>query len=176
MDRANKRNANQNAKAVVASAAPIGRPPRKDANEMSISMESSKSSLAAANNTASFIRANSEDLNISQSRDRMALSNNPFTSSGSFTAASFNGSGGSNNSTNQATVHAIAANATAASRYRMTYGDIGRAPAEDAEEYEEDFEDEVVEKYTDNHHYQQQQQQHSSSYDYKRGEEKKGHK
>eukprot|EP00601_Ochromonadales_sp_CCMP2298_P008049 CAMPEP_0173207488 /NCGR_PEP_ID=MMETSP1141-20130122/21960_1 /TAXON_ID=483371 /ORGANISM="non described non described, Strain CCMP2298" /LENGTH=497 /DNA_ID=CAMNT_0014133777 /DNA_START=160 /DNA_END=1650 /DNA_ORIENTATION=- len=164
-----------------------GRPPRKDANEMSISMESSRSS-AVSNNSVSISGASapgasdksasasvsssasasaSGDFSISRelsrelSRDRMQLSNNPFTSSGSFRHEDLNGSlnnsmgsmhngssssmgsvGMGNSASGMSGAAGVAAQ-NAASRYRMAY-DIGQAPAE---EYEEDFEDETVERY-----------------------------
>lgn len=83
-------------------AAPKTHSSKKDQCEMSISME------------------NSQDLSMSMSRDRMSMSNNPYTSSGRIVM-----NGGPN----------------AASRYRMVY-DIGSAPTE--EEYDDDFEDVVA--------------------------------
>lgn len=145
-----------------------GRPLRKDANEMSISMESSRSSAAAGGIHATSSQHSSDDLNTS--RDRMNISNNPFTSSGSFNfnsssfsgaSASFNSSGGvaSSNPTVRA-IHA-ASTTTAASRYRMAYN-IGDAAPEERDEYEEDDFEEEVETYEhDSHH----------SYDYKRRDE-----
>jgi hypothetical protein len=161
-----------------------GRPPRKDANEMSISMESSRSSLAQQQ--AHFASQNnsghSEDmLGISRelSRDRMQLSNNPFTSSGSFnfSSASFSGTSSLTSSSggvaaihqNGGGVHhhgAHGANNVAASRYRMAQ-DIGRGSVPEGDEYAEDKfeddEDEEVHRYDDAGY---------SGYDYK-AEEKK---
>lgn len=153
-----------------------GRPLRKDANEMSISMESSRSSAAGGNNISTTITSYgsshaSEDL-LNTSRDRMNISsNNPFTSSGSFNfnsssfsgaSASFNSSGGAANNPTARAIHA-ASNTTAASRYRMAYG-IGDAAPEERDEYEEDEFEEEVETYEhDGHH----------GYDYKHQEEKK---
>lgn len=154
-----------------------GRPLRKDANEMSISMESSRSSAAGGNNISTTITSqstHSEDL-LNTSRDRMNISsNNPFTSSGSFNfnsssfsgaSASFNSSGGAANNPTARAIHA-ASNTTAASRYRMAYG-IGDAAPEERDEYEEDDFEEEVETYEhDGHHGHH-------GYDYKHQEEKK---
>lgn len=147
-----------------------GRPGRKDANEMSISMESSRSSAASAANAAAAINASAYSDDLNTSRDRMQLSsNNPFTSSGSFNfnsssfsgaSASFNNSSGgvaSSNPTARA-IHA-ASNSTAASRYRMAY-DSGDVPLVERDEYEEDEFEEEVEEF--DHH----------SYDYKQEEKK----
>lgn len=149
-----------------AAANAAGRPPRKDANEMSISMESSRSS-ALPNN----ISAHSEDLALS--RDRMQLSNNPFTSSGSFNfsnSASFSGasanasltsSSGGVAGSNINAQHGHSAyhnnnnNGTAASRYRMTYDIGGAVPAEEDCEYEEDDFEEEVERYESSYDYKQ---------------------
>ncbi len=151
---------------------------RKDANEMSISMESSRSSVGTAvtsgagagvgshlgMNASLSTMLSADDLNTS--RDRMQLSNNPFTSSGSFNFNSASFSAASNSSggvpANNPTARAIlsTANSTAASRYRLAYG-IGEAAPEERDEYEEDDFEEEVETYDHN------------SYDYKRQEEKK---
>lgn len=151
----------------------VGRPVRKDANEMSISMESSRSSVGTTGAGASGMNASlstilsADDLNTS--RDRMQLSNNPFTSSGSFNFNSASFSAASNSSSgvgaSNPTARAIlsTANSTAASRYRMTYG-IGEAAPQEQDEYEEDEFEEEVETYDHN------------SYDYKRQEEKKDSK
>lgn len=167
-----------------------GRPPRKDANEMSISMESSRSSLAAAQHQAHLSAHNtsghSEDaLGISRelSRDRMQLSNNPFTSSGSFNFSSASFSGTSSLTSSSGGVAAMHQNSggahhhggghppnTAASRYRMAQ-DIGRGSVPEGDEYAEDKfeddEDEEVHRYE--YDFKQEEKKSSGSYYPSRG-------
>mmetsp|Transcript_18518 Transcript_18518/g.31006 ORF Transcript_18518/g.31006 Transcript_18518/m.31006 type:complete len:549 (-) Transcript_18518:56-1702(-) len=125
---------------------------RRDVNEMSLSMESSRGSSSVAS-------GGHEDFSISReisrelSRGRMDVAPNPFTSSGSFNSSSF--TGGGNSFTGGVAAHANSAQQAqqllnAASRYRAAYDGLGAAPAEvEGEEYEEDFEEEAVERYQD---------------------------
>lgn len=140
-------------------AAPSGRPPRRDVNEMSISMESSIRSSNALN-AAHITQSNSsEDFVLSReaSRDRNGgLSNNPFTSSGSFQFRSASWREALNNHTNMEsnsvanTDYAVGPSSsqltTAASRYRAVY-DIGQVPVE--EYYSDDFDEDdgIAERY-----------------------------
>lgn len=158
-----------------------GRPPRKDANEMSISMESSRSSLGPPQQFRPIgLQAPSDELGISRevSRERTGLSNNPFTSSGSFNfnSASFSGTGSMTSSSGGvAALHhqhqagsgyhhgshagghsGHGASSAAASRYRMMAQDIGRGSVPEGDEYageefEVDDEEEVV-RYEDTFH------------------------
>lgn len=166
-----------------------GRPPRKDANEMSISMESSRSSLAAqqaqlaAHNTSQNTSGHSEDmLGISRelSRDRMQLSNNPFTSSGSFNCSSTSFSGTSSLTSSSGGVaaahhHPGHLSLNAASRMRMAQ-DIGRGSVPEGDEYAgekfEDEEDEEVHRYDDSgysgYDYKQEEKKSSGNYYYER--------
>jgi len=167
-----------------------GRPPRKDANEMSISMESSRSSLAAQHAHAQYgggqyhnASGVIEDLGISRELSK-GLSNNPFTSSGSFTMNSSSFSAGTGSMASSSGGVASVAHAggmghhphsshgahnhgmnAAASRFRMAQ-DIGRGTVPEGDEYEQD-EFEVDDEEEDVHRYD------DSGYDYKHQEEKK---
>lgn len=128
----------------LVSSTAAGRPPRKDANEMSISMESSGRSsapiAAAAGLSHSSINSgssvHSEDLlaiarerEREKERDRMQLSNssiNPFTSSGSFTfgnsSASFSVANSSSINSSSSGGVAAAGNVAAAAASARGYG------------------------------------------------------
>lgn len=186
-----------------------GRPPRKDANEMSISMESSRSSLGVhqqyqqhqqQQQQAGYgysLGPTADDLGISRdvSRDRMSLSNNPFTSSGSFNFSnSFSGTGSFTSSSggvaatayggqypvgHQAAAphhyqhaphgsHGALSSAHAMSRQRMAH-DIVRGSVPEGDEYADEAfevdEDEEVHRYDESGY---------SNYDYKQEEKKSG--
>lgn len=179
-----------------------GRPPRKDANEMSISMESSRSSLTAQQQQHNHyqphnVSAQTDELGISRelSRDRMAISNNPFTSSGSFNfnSASFSGTNSLTSSSGGVSAFSLAQqqaavamgghhypassvshpSSNAMGRHRTATAmaqDIGRGSVPEGDEYEQDEfeedEEEEVHRYDDR----------GGGYDYKQEEKKSADK
>ena len=189
------RSGNPRAVPPIAASAAGGRPPRKDSNEMSISIESTRSTMAqqhggfAGHHQGSLSSLPEDQLSISRELSR-GLSNNPFTSSGSFNfnnSASFSGtnsltstSGGvasfgpHGSGVGGASALHNAATAAAASRYRLS---VERGMVPEGDEYEHEvFEDDDEE---DVHHYHYDDDSRggrgggSGGYDYKQQEEKK---
>jgi serine/threonine protein kinase len=168
----------------VAAVNAAGRPPRKDANEMSISMDSR--SLPA--HPQQHVQFHEEPGPVREaSQNRLSGSFNPFTSSGSFNFNSSSFSGTNSLTSSSGGVAAFAggqyghqaagpagnqhfaghhSSAHTMSRHRMA-ADIGRGSVPEGNEYEDEKfemdEDEEVHRYDDSGY---------SSYDYKQEEKK----